>query len=202
MKPRALTFIKIGLQRVEQARRGAQDPCIEGSNRCRQRDVDQNEDAVIAKAIEKPADRARCRRMMLPSTRAIIPSRPSATSQPMDSSNPMHANGQRCQLEYESAARAPRDSPPTDTAFAEMPRERNHGSRERPKGCMIQRLVGSSILGSRDRSGARVVINSSRTGLRRRINPEGHLRTGNRQDCNGLVGETGLFEHCGGAKEP
>jgi hypothetical protein len=45
-------------------------------------------------------------------------------------------------------------NPPMETLFADMRRDTNQGSSKRPAGCMIQRLVGSSMRGSRDPSGA------------------------------------------------
>ena len=89
MESRALAFINARLERVERRGAARQNPCLRRPDRGGQGDVDQDEDAVVANAVEEASERAggACR----PGDHAIeaIGDKPR-----QESSNPAHANGQ------------------------------------------------------------------------------------------------------------
>ena len=62
-------------------------PASGGADRPGERDVEQREDAVVAQPVERRGRAA----LAVPVARAIMPSSPSATSQPTDSSRPSSA---------------------------------------------------------------------------------------------------------------
>ncbi len=68
--------------------------------------------------------------------------------------------------------------------LADIPQAMNHRSRACAVGCMIQRLVGSSIRRSRDRSGERDVMQSSHTA---REEPSKRLRPTLKRKQNALT---------------
>jgi hypothetical protein len=58
VEPRALAFIKVRLERVERTRTDGQNPCSPSPDRCGQGDVGQDENDVVANAVEEASERA------------------------------------------------------------------------------------------------------------------------------------------------
>jgi hypothetical protein len=59
VESRALAFIKVRLERVDRARAATKNPGVQRPDRSGQGDVDQDENAVVAKSVEEASERVR-----------------------------------------------------------------------------------------------------------------------------------------------